>query len=327
MNFRVVDDAGRELAAGRDLALLKAQLGEAAQLTFARAETGIERDDIRTWDFGDLPAEIAFTRNGRRLTGYPGLVDEGDSVAIRLFDVKQTAESETRAGVRRLMRLALKEQVRQLEKSLRGFEPAALQLRAVGSAEALKEDLITAVADRAFIGDDPLPRTAKEFEAQLKRARARLPAVTEGACRLYATIAEEYQRLSQRLNDARGPLLRLAAELRAQLTRLIHKGSFSATPWSRLADLPRYLKAMQLRMDKYAANPGRDAKHAASVAQLWARYEERRERQKKAGAVDPRLDEFRWHIEELRVSLFAQELKTPYPVSFKRLDKIWNAMR
>ena len=327
MNFRVVDDAGHELAGGRDLLLLKAQLGEAAQLTFGRAEAGIERAGIRTWDFGDLPPEIAFTRNGRKLTGYPGLVDEGESIAIRLFDVKQAAETATRAGVRRLMRLALTEQVRQMAKSLRGFAEAALQLRAIGSAEALKDDLITAIVDRAFIGDDPLPRTAKEFEAQLKRARTRLPAVTEGACRLYAAIAGEHQSLAARLNDARGPLSRPGAELRAQLSRLVHKGSFSATPWNRLTDLPRYLRAMQLRMEKYAANPERDAKHAAGIAQLWARYEERLEKQKKAGAVDPRLDDFRWHIEELRVSLFAQELKTPYPVSFKRLDKIWNAMR
>jgi ATP-dependent helicase HrpA len=225
------------------------------------------------------------------------------------------------------MRFALKEQTRQLERGLRGFEQAALQLRTIGALDALREDLLAAIADRAFIGDDALPRTAKEFEAQLKRARTRLPAVSEGACRLYSTIAEEYQRLAQRLNAARGPLSRLATELRAQLSRLIYKGCFSATPWNRLADLPRYLRATQLRLDKFSANPERDAKHAAAVAGFWTRYEERLEKQKKAGTVDPRLEEFRWHIEELRVSLFAQELKTPYPVSFKRLDRIWNAIR
>jgi ATP-dependent helicase HrpA len=151
--------------------------------------------------------------------------------------------------------------------------------------------------------------------------------VSEGASRLHAAIAEEHQRLVLRLNDARGPLTRLASELRAQLARLVYSGFFSATPWNRLADLPRYLRAMQLRLDKFGANPERDAKHAASIAQLWGRYEERLAKQKKAGAIDPRLEEFRWHLEELRVSLFAQELKTPYPVSFKRLDKLWNAMR
>ena len=111
--------------------------------------------------------------------------------------------------------------------------------------------------------------------------------------------------------------------MRAQLARLVHKGFFTETPWDRLAHLPRYLNAMQLRLDKYGNGPERDAKHQAGIAELSKRYEERLEKQKRAGAVDPRLEEFRWHIEELRVSLFAQELKTPYPVSYKRLDKLW----
>jgi len=327
MNFRVIDDAGRELASGRDLAALKDKLGQAAQLTFGRAEPGIERDGIRTWDFGDLPQEISFTRGGRKLTGYPALVDAGDSAAIRLFDVQQPAQAAMRAGVTRLMRLMLKEQMKQLEKGLRGFEQAALQLRNVATADALREDLIAAIADRAFIGEDALPRTQKDFEAQLKRARARLPAVSEAACRLFVAIADEYHRVSLKFGSGGGALARVAADIRAQLSRLICKGFFSTTPWEQLSQLPRYLKAMQLRLEKFPGDPARDAKHAHSIAELWQRYEERLEKQKRAGAVDPRLDEFRWQLEELRVSLFAQELKTPYPVSCKRLDKIWNAMR
>ncbi len=327
MNFRVIDDAGRELAGGRDLAALKEQLGQAAQLTFGRAEPGIERDGIRAWDFGDLPQEISFTRGGHKLTGYPALVDAGDSVAIRLFDVPQAAEAAMRAGATRLMRLLLKEQMKQLEKSLRGFEPAALQLRNVANAGDLREDLVAAITDRAFIGEDELPRTQKDFEAQLKRARTRLPAVSEAACRLFVAVAGEYHRVSLKLGSGGGALARVAADIRAQLSRLICKGFISATPWEQLSQLPRYLQAMQLRLEKFPGDPARDAKHAASIAGLWQRYDERLEKQKRAGAVDPRLEAFRWQLEELRVSLFAQELKTPYPVSCKRLDKIWNAMR
>jgi ATP-dependent helicase HrpA len=329
MNFRVVDDAGRELATGRDLVALKAQLGQAAQLTFGQADTGIERDNIRLWDFGDLPQEIAFTRGGRRLTGYPALVDEGECVAIRLFDVRQAADAAMRAGVARLLRLSLKEQMKQLEKNLRGFEQAALQLRGAAAAGDLREDLLTAIVDRAFIGEDALPRTHKDFEVQRGRARARLPAVSEAACRLFAAIADEYHRVSLMLGAAKSKsaLARPAADIRAQLPLLVYKGFFNATPWEQLAHLPRYLKAMQLRLEKYAKDPARDAKHAAGIAELWQRYAERLEKQRKAGEVDPRLAEFRWQIEELRVSLFAQELKTPYPVSYKRLEKLWAAMR
>ncbi|MDP2241413.1 MAG: ATP-dependent RNA helicase HrpA [Burkholderiales bacterium] len=327
MNYRVTDDAGRELAGGRDLAALKTQLGQAAQLTFGKAEPGIERENIRSWDFGDLPQEIAFTRGGRKLTGYPALVDEGDSVAIRLFDVRQSAQAAMRTGVTRLMRLALTEQMKQLTKNLRGFEQAALQLRNVVGADALRDDLLAAITDRAFIGEDELPRTLKEYEAQLKRARTRLPAVSEAACRLFTAVAAEHHNVSLKLGVSGGVLARAAADIRAQLARLICKGFFSATPWEQLAHLPRYLKAMQLRLEKYPRDPDRDAKHAHSIAELWKRYEERLDKQRKAGAVDSRLEEFRWLLEELRVSLYAQELKTPIPVSYKRLDKLWNAMR
>jgi ATP-dependent helicase HrpA len=327
MNFRVVDEAGRELASGRDLLALKGQLGQAAQLTFAKAEPGIERTGLRAWDFGDLPEEIAFTRGGRRLTGYPALVDEGTSVAIRLFDVKETADEAMRGGVRRLLRIALRDQMKQLEKDPPGFLQSALQLRTAVSADDLRDDLVNAIADRAFIGDDPLPRTQKAFEAQRARARTRLPAVTEAATRLLANIAAEYQQISARLASIKGPLARPGADIRAQLAWLVTKGFMSSTPWEQLAHLPRYLKAMQLRLEKYGSGPERDAKHTDSIAQLTKRLDGRLEKQRQAGVADPRLEEFRWHLEELRVSLFAQELKTPYPVSYKRLEKIWNAIR
>jgi ATP-dependent helicase HrpA len=324
MNFRVVDDAGRELATGRDLAALKVQLGEAAQLTFASAGSGIEKGGIRAWDFGELPEKIAFTRAGRRLTGYPALVDEGESVAIRLLDTHAAADSEMRGGVRRLMRLALKEQMKQLERNLPGFAQAALALRGLAPADDWKEDLLTAIADRAFIGEDELPRGTEAFEALKQRARARLPAVREAGCRLFASVADEYQRAQQKLSAAARSIPQPAADVRAQLARLVFKGFLGATPWEHLHDLPRYLKAAQLRLDKFAGDPERDQRHTANIAELWRRYEERAARARRAGTTDARLEDFRWRIEELRVSLFAQELKTPYPVSYKRLDKLWS---
>jgi ATP-dependent helicase HrpA len=223
------------------------------------------------------------------------------------------------------MQLSLKEQMKQLEKNSPAFNEAALRLRGVVSADDLRADLLSAVADRAFIGEDPVPRTPQAFEAQRGRARTRLPAVASGALRILSEITEQHQLVVAR-TSAGGPLARVHADIRAQLGALVYKGFLSSTPWDQLAHLPRYLKAMLMRLQKYAADPGRDARHAQSVAELTKRYEERLARQRKAGLVDPRLEEFRWHLEELRVSLFAQELKTPYPVSGKRLDKIWNAL-
>ena len=132
--------------------------------------------------------------------------------------------------------------------------------------------------------------------------------------------------MQQRLATAAKALPRPAADVRAQLGRLVFKGFMSATPWERLHDLPRYLKAMQARLDKYPRDPERDERHATHIAELWSRYEERATKLRRAHESDPRLEDFRWRIEELRVSLFAQELKTPYPVSFKRLDKLWHTI-
>ena len=326
MNYRVVDDANRELATGRDLAALKSQLGQAAQLTFARADPGIERAGLKAWDCGDVPAQIAFERTGRKLTGFPALVDEGESAAIRLFDTRDAADAAMRAGVCRLLRIELKEQMKQLDKTLPGLTQVVMQLRGVANADDLKADLVAAICDRAFIGDDELPRKEVEYTAQKQRARTRLPAVRDAACRMFAAIAEEYHRVSLRLGSAPAAFNRVVADLRAQLQRLVYAGFFKVTPWDQIQHLPRYLKAISIRLDKLAANAERDEKHAADIAQLWKHYQERSDKLRKAGGSEPALEDFRWQIEELRVSLFAQELRTPYPVSIKRLKKAWDAI-
>jgi len=326
MNYRVIDDAGRELATGRDLPALKAQLGQAAQLTFAKADPGIERTGLTAWDFGDVPEQISFERTGRRLTGYPALVDEGESVAIRLFDTREAADASMRAGVIRLLRFEMKEQMKQLDKSLPGLTQAVMQLRGVANADDLKADLVNAICDRAFIGDDTLPRSETGYAAQKQRARTRLPAVRDAACRMFAAIADEYHRASLRLGNVPPALNRVAADIRAQLQRLVYKGFFSATPWEQLQHLPRYLKAITIRLDKYAANPERDGKHAASISEFAKLYQERSDKLRKAGAAEAALEDFRWQLEELRVSLFAQELRTPFPVSAKRLKRVWESL-
>jgi len=327
MNICVVDDSGRELAMGRDIKALRAQLGEAAQLTFAKATPGIEREGIKTWDFGDLPAEITFSRNGNKLTGYPALVDNDESVAIRLYDAEPAAEAAMRSGVLRLLRFALKEQIKQLEKGPGNFNQLALQLRGTITPDQLRDDWLKAIIDRAFIGDDPLPRTEKAFEQQKQRARTRLPAVTDALGRYLGEITTEYQLLQQRLNATGPQLSRLGKECRAQLTELIYPGFLSKTPWDKLPHLPRYLKAIKLRLDKFGNNPERDTRHGAAVERMWKLYRDRLEKHRKADIDDPQLTEFRWLIEELRVSLFAQELKTPMPVSVKRLEKLWESVQ
>ncbi len=323
MNIRVVDEAKRELAMGRDLAALRKRLGEAASLTLAKAKPGMEREGITAWDFGDLPAQVSFRRANQTLTGYPALVDDATSVAIRLFDAPEKAAEAHRAGAKRLLAFELKEPLRQLERGLPAFNALALKYQASVPADRLRADLVAAIVDRAFIGEDEAPRSPGAFEEQKKRAKARLPAVAEAVMRHAAAIAEANLQLSQAIGQA-AALGRVAEEVKASRERLVYPGFLERMPWDRLEHLPRYLKGYALRLQKYRGNPERDRKHAAAVAALWALYEARLEADGKAGRRDPRLEEFRWLIEELRVSLFAQELRTPVPVSARRLQKFWD---
>jgi len=323
VEIRVVDGAGAELAAGRDLAALRVQLGEAAQLSFARAGPSLERRGLKVWDFGDLPETLTMVRQGQRFTGYPALVDDGDSVSIALIDTPAAAAAAMRAGVVRLIRIALKDLVARHEKGGGGFAQAALQLKTAIPTDRLLADVLAAICDRAFVGDDPLPRSEKAFAEQLKRARARLPAVAEGAFRLLATIAGLHHALTQRAATLPRAASRLVAQVRNRRDGLVYPGFFQATPWTQLAHVPRYLTALDRRLAKFAENPARDVRHAESIERWWERYRERSDLNRKTGTVEPGLEQFRWLLEELQVSLFAQELKTPFPVSYKRLERAW----
>ena len=327
MNYKIVDDAGQELAMSRDLMQLQTKLGQAAQITFAQTDSddqqSIERDDVSRWDFGDLPKEITFTRMGKQLTGYPALIDQEKNVSIRLIDTPGAAETYMRDGVRRLIRLELKDRMKQLEKNLPGLRQIALQLTTLITPEILKQDMLTAITDRAFIGDDELPRSEQEFTVQKQRARTRLPAVTEALGRVLQHVANEYLTFKMALSDTKAGNTRLRNELDIQLTHLIYPGFLEKTPWERLQHLPRYLKGMTMRLQKFSNNPQRDGQHSGSLTTCWNQYCERLEKHQERGLNDNNLTEFRWQIEELRVSLFAQELKTPMPVSIKRLEKLW----
>jgi ATP-dependent helicase HrpA len=328
MNFSVIDDAGRELAMGRDWNALKKQLGSAAQLTFRNASPDIEKTGLKQWDFGDLPQTLSFERDGLKVTGYPALEDEIDTVSVKLFDTEREAEQSHRKGVCRLMRFELKEQMKQLEKSLPNFNQYALVLRNVMSPDDLRDDMVTAIADRAFIGEDDLPRTNADFMKLKQRARTRLPAVTEAVARQAQAIATEYQLLTQKQAQMAATVNRLKRDLEQQVNLLVYKGCFSRTPWEYLQNIPRYLKALRLRIEKHPSNPERDGKNAGSVGLIWQKWQDKINALNQAHLDIPQqLLDFRWLIEELRVSLFAQELKTPFPVSIKRLEKTWQDMR
>ena len=319
LNLRIIDDGGQELAGGRKLHELQQQLGQAAAVTFRDNTQEFERDNVTTWDIGTLPESIKFARGKQQLTGYLGLQKEKDGrIALRLFDTTEAAEQAHRQGVIELMKLQLKEQVKDLNKGIQGFTQAAMLLKHI-NADTLRDDLTQAVCDRAFIGEDELPRNEKAFKEQIKRARSRLPAVKEALSRYLQETAAAYAELNGKLG--KHPLTHL---LRLRLQTLLAPGFASHTPWAQWPRLPIYLKAMTLRLEKYSGNPARDSAREADIQELEQMWQEKTDGLVKQGQpVSDDLAAFKWMIEELRVSLFAQELKTPYPVSVKRLLKEW----
>ena len=320
LNLRIIDDGGQELAGGRKLHELQQQLGQAAAVTFRDNTQEFERDNVTAWDIGTLPESIKFARGKQQLTGYLGLQKEKDGrIALRLFDTSAAAEQAHRLGVIELMKLQLKEQVKDLNKGIQGFTQAAMLLKHI-NADTLRDDLTQAVCDRAFIGEDELPRNEKAFKEQIKRARSRLPAVKEALSRYLQETAAAYAELNGKLG--KHPLTHL---LRQRLQTLLAAGFATRTPWAQWPRLPIYLKAMTLRLEKYSGNPARDAAREADIQELEHMWQEKTDSLVKQGQpVSDDLAGFKWMIEELRVSLFAQELKTPHPVSVKRLLKELN---
>lgn len=322
-NLRIIDDGGQELAMGRDLIQIQQQLGKAAATTFRDNTQEFERDNVTIWDIGTLPESIKFARGKQQLTGYLGLQKEKDGrIALRLFDTSAAAEQAHRLGVIELMKLQLKEQVKDLNKGIQGFTQAAMLLKHI-NADTLRDDLTQAVCDRAFIGEDELPRNEKAFKEQIKRARSRLPAVKEVLSRYLQETAAAYAELNGKLG--KHPLTHL---MRQRLQTLLAAGFATRTPWAQWPRLPIYLKAMTLRLEKYSGNPARDAAREADIQELEQMWQEKTDGLVKQGQpVSDDLAAFKWMIEELRVSLFAQELKTPYPVSVKRLLKEWERLK
>ncbi|HEU4645305.1 MAG TPA: ATP-dependent RNA helicase HrpA, partial [Burkholderiales bacterium] len=307
MNFLVLDEHGRQLGMGRNLAELKRELGR-------ENEAQLQPDDSLArhtgWNLGDLAEVMEIERGGQRLVGYPALVDAGDAVTLQVFDTPERAAELHRAGVRRLLAIAFKERIRDLE---RGWSKDIV-------LAPLKEDLVAASLDRACLADS-VPTLATEFARAVEAGRSRFMLIAQEVARTASAILAVQADLQKKLAQAAKPHPRAAEDMRQQLARLVAPGWLASTPWARLQHYPRYLKAVEVRLDKLRADPARDARLMAELAPLltaWLRAPRPLEAQR---------EQFGWLLEELRVSLFAQALKTPVPVSAKRLTKLWQSIR
>jgi ATP-dependent helicase HrpA len=331
MNFKVVDADGRQLEMGRNLAALRAQFAREIEQSFRavsaeQAPAPAAAAPLTDWDFGALPEIQEIRRGSQVLIGHPALVDEGAHCRIELFDDPGAARAAQRGGLRRLFRLQLRTQIAALEKGFKSLAP--VQMRAMALApmrqlEPLGEQIVTAALDRACLAE-PWPQDRESFARRKEEARGRLSLVAQELARLATQIVDEAAAAARKLAGLRGADA-ARADMEQQMVRLLGRAFVVDTPAESLAHLPRYLKAIGLRVDKLRSDPLRDAQRQREIAPLQALWQ--RELAARKGQADARLEEFRWLLEELRVSLFAQELRTPSPVSVKRLEKFWSALQ
>jgi ATP-dependent helicase HrpA len=328
MNFRLTDEHGGTLAISRNLAELRADYRDRVEQAYAEAEVTHEvaagdLSGITAWSFGALPELMEVNVGAGTTMGFPALVDMGESVRLTAFDTEEKARAEHRRGMARLFALQLAAQVKAVEK-LPGLRELALQFMALGTEKELREQLVAVTLERTCLMD-PLPAEDAAFATRREAARGRILLVAQEILRLLVTVLAEHSVLAKKLAGMQKAFPLAAADIGTQLAELMPKRFIVLTPFERLQHYPRYLKATSLRLDKARSDPARDARLMADWQALGKPWERERNTMLKSGqAGDAFLDEFRWLLEELRVALFAQELKTSSPVSVKRLQKMWD---
>ncbi len=368
MNFKVVDEHGRQLGHGRSLAGLKGDLGVQARGAFqalaglknlAKSPVDTEKlpnqasnkplsQQIRpqaapekiaskvaerytSWTFGELPELMEIAKGVQTLIGFPALIDLGDAVTIEVFDEPDMAATKHRAGLSRLFALQIKDAIKYLEKNLPDLQKMATSYMLVGRAadnsgggtlEELREQILVVAMSRTFLLE-PLPTCEAEFKKRLDEGRGRLTLIATEIARLAAGILLEFTSAQRKIKDTKNAL-DASIDAAQQLQRLVPKKFLTATPYGQLQHFPRYLKAITARLEKWRSDPARDTSKMLELKpqeqRYWRLVAERK------GTTDARMQEFRWLLEELRVSFFAQELRTPQPVSIKRLEKVWQQL-
>jgi ATP-dependent helicase HrpA len=357
MNFRLIDEHGRQLELERNLARLRSEYGETARSAFqaiaqetAQTELGVEpaqkrsssnhvstdasrkveQGGYRTWEFGSLPETLEIQKGNQTLFGYPALVDRADYVDLEVFDDLQEARKYHWQGLRRLFVLMNKDTLKALQKQLPGLRELGLLFINVGSVEALVEQILNLAVERAFMTEE-LPINAEQFNQRLQAGKPRLALIAQEIAKHALNALQANADLQKKLAQAKAASPSAYADIQTQLQGLIFPKLISEIPYAQLVHLPRYLKAIAMRIDKLRSNPSRDAqcqKDWESVARPWQKLlQGQRGSASYALSEDQGLQDFRWQLEELRVALYAQELKTPTPMSLKRLEKVLASLR
>ena len=329
VNLQVVDDDGEIIAEGRSVADLRKQLGAEHTSSIVEVDDADwNQDGIREWTWDDLPTEIMITRGSTRLAAFPAIIDQKDSVGLRLTDSKNSSDMRTRQGLVRLFQIANRKNLKSQTNWLPDFDQQALALSRLVPSKELKPQLADLIARIAFVDRNKIPRSKSEFDAMQANATERISIATQDVAKwlpkFAAAVHETFlnlEKISNKYGSAKG-------DIRSQITELKTEGFLAQTPWQWLQQYSRYFEGMSYRMSKLDSTPA-DKERAQSdqIAKFWQQLVEMRELHASQAIVDPELETFRWMIEELRVSLFAQKLGTSLTVSPKRMEKQWAKVR
>ena len=357
MNFRLIDEHGRQLELARNLARLRSEFGETARSAFqAIAQETVQTElageaaqikvtatsssdeplrqvkqgGYRAWEFGALPETLEIQKGKQTLFGYPALVDHNDYIDLEVFDDLHEARKYHWQGLRRLFVLSNKDTLKALHKQLPGLRELGLLFINIGSIESLIEQILNLAVERAFMSED-LPIDADQFNQRLQVGKPRLALIAQEIAKHALNALQANADLQKKLSQAKASSPSAHTDIQTQLQGLIFPKFVAEIPYAQLVHLPRYLKAIAMRIDKLRSNPSRDAqcqKDWESVARPWQKLlQGQRGAASYALEDDQGLQDFRWQLEELRVALFAQELKTPTPMSLKRLEKVLASLR
>jgi ATP-dependent helicase HrpA len=334
MNFRVIDDQGKLLDYGRDLKKLQLKYTAKAEDSFDQiAADELNYTGCIQWAFDDLPETYQFIQKGQTFIGFPAIIDEGDAVGVRIFDTGQKAALQHQSGLIRLFQLQLRKECTYIIKNMPQSATAELTYNRLpkhpiistfssgnlGASASYKEDMLYLILYSVFVEDRTL-RTQQAFEQSLQQHKPELIGIANEAGKIALEIMELYGVIKKCVERTLPANDLLEKDINEQLDLLIYAGFIRNTPYQQLKAIPRYLKAIQYRLDKFDNNPQKIQEVSRYSTRFWKDIEKKA----KKDLVIPEQEPFRWALEEFRVSLFAQQLKTACPVSAKRMDKAWD---
>jgi len=328
MNFRVIESDGSVIEEGRELQSIKNDLSgfvaERPEAEPTEVDTSYHQDNVGVDILDNMETSVELELHGVSIKAYPALVKEGKQVNLRALENRKTAETETRKALRLLFIKALPEQIKHLKKSIPDIQNLCLKYRDFASCDELKLDIINKVIDDVFLYDSI--QTESEFNARREKGKSELHEKAKHWSRLLTTILDEYRAIKKLMKNPSLSQLDTAADIQLQLDFLFPPNFITLIDQQWLQQYPRYLTAIKKRFDKVKTNATRDRQLRLEFSRLWQEYIKRQASLEKQHVDSQQLNHYRWMLEEYRVSLFAQELKTKFPISEKRLKTYWNEL-